>query len=234
MRAALLVLVLVAACSPDIATGSYYCGPEELCPPDQTCDGPTNSCVAGGTEQAFVCDPCASSAPPGACGMACDPSFPGSCPDGFSCNASSSTCDSSVLHEPDDTIDQAFALPPIACPSTQTLVPGCLAAGDSANWLSFVVPAGCASIDASVQVTFPTAFEQLGLELWQTDNGPTMLATDTSCGSGVAGPGESARCLTQPIASSGHYAVLVKPVGGDCGGACGFNRYGVGVQIVTP
>ena len=48
-------LVLVAACTPEIASGSYLCGPEGYCPPDQVCSGSNNTCVLAGQEQAFAC-----------------------------------------------------------------------------------------------------------------------------------------------------------------------------------
>ena len=54
MRAALLVLL--AACSPDIASGSYLCGAEKACPPSQACDGVTDTCVIATSEQPFACE----------------------------------------------------------------------------------------------------------------------------------------------------------------------------------
>lgn len=55
MRAALLI-VLLAACSPDIAAGSYLCGPEELCPEGQACDGVDNICVLPSAARPFGCE----------------------------------------------------------------------------------------------------------------------------------------------------------------------------------
>ncbi len=54
MRAHLLIL-LVTACSPDILTGSYLCGPNEACPDTQACDEPTNTCVTPAVATAFAC-----------------------------------------------------------------------------------------------------------------------------------------------------------------------------------
>jgi len=54
MRAALLVLL--AACSPDIASGSYLCGAEKSCPPNEACDGVTDTCVLATAEQPFACE----------------------------------------------------------------------------------------------------------------------------------------------------------------------------------
>ena len=54
MRTALFLMSL-AACSPDIAPGSYVCGPEELCPDGQQCDRATNVCVSPTSAQPFAC-----------------------------------------------------------------------------------------------------------------------------------------------------------------------------------
>lgn len=56
MRAALLV-VAVAACSPDIVSGSYLCGDEQLCPSGYACNGADNTCVHPALAQPFACDP---------------------------------------------------------------------------------------------------------------------------------------------------------------------------------
>jgi len=55
MRAAALVFVLAAACTPEIVSGSYLCGPERACPDDQACDGATNICVLPSQVQPFAC-----------------------------------------------------------------------------------------------------------------------------------------------------------------------------------
>lgn len=59
MRALLLIASVAAlvACSPEIVPGAYLCGPDEACPSNQACDGPTNSCVDPGTAMPFECDP---------------------------------------------------------------------------------------------------------------------------------------------------------------------------------
>lgn len=48
-------LLLLVACEPDINPGTYYCGPEEDCPPDLACDGPSDTCVLPSTAMPFVC-----------------------------------------------------------------------------------------------------------------------------------------------------------------------------------
>lgn len=56
MRAA-FVLVLAAACSPDIVSGSYLCGPDSACPEGLACNGPDNTCVLSSTAEPFACEP---------------------------------------------------------------------------------------------------------------------------------------------------------------------------------
>ena len=56
MRAAILGLVL-AACSPDIESGAYICGPEQSCPPGDQCNGADNTCVDPITAVPFACLP---------------------------------------------------------------------------------------------------------------------------------------------------------------------------------
>lgn len=54
MRAAFLWIAFTA-CTPDIAPGSYLCGPEQVCPDDQACDGLTNTCVLPSQVRLFAC-----------------------------------------------------------------------------------------------------------------------------------------------------------------------------------
>ena len=49
------LLIALAACTPDIQSGAYYCGAEEACPPGLACDGATNICVAPNEVVAFSC-----------------------------------------------------------------------------------------------------------------------------------------------------------------------------------
>jgi hypothetical protein len=54
VRAAALAGV-VAACSPEIADGAYYCGAQGLCPDGDKCNGPDNTCVLAGVALPFQC-----------------------------------------------------------------------------------------------------------------------------------------------------------------------------------
>jgi len=48
-------LASAAACTPVVESESYYCGPEELCPPDQVCRETDNVCVLPGDFVPFAC-----------------------------------------------------------------------------------------------------------------------------------------------------------------------------------
>lgn len=55
MRAALLLLMLSAACAPDIVPGSYACGPEQLCPEGQFCNTVDGICGTRAQALPFGC-----------------------------------------------------------------------------------------------------------------------------------------------------------------------------------
>lgn len=48
-------LFVLGACSPDIVSGSYVCGAQESCPPDEACDGVTDTCVLTSAAMPFAC-----------------------------------------------------------------------------------------------------------------------------------------------------------------------------------
>lgn len=168
------------------------------------------------------------------------------CPPGQACTGSDATCvvasaalpfacDPTVLHEPDDTAAQAFALATLACVSPPVKIPGCLAAGDAANWASFQAPASCTAVQVQATLVAPIAFEGVGVTLWDL-GAMTQVATDTACpASTPVSSGEIAKCLTQTLTPGGHYGLEVVPEGGgDCGGKCNYNRYSLTMQLSTP
>lgn len=55
MRTWTLAMLVLGACSPEIVTGAYLCGPDESCPDGQTCNGVTALCVSPSSAQAFTC-----------------------------------------------------------------------------------------------------------------------------------------------------------------------------------
>ena len=57
MRVAVLLAIALTACTPDVASGTYYCGPDAACPEGQVCNGPDNICMLPSSVEEFSCDP---------------------------------------------------------------------------------------------------------------------------------------------------------------------------------
>lgn len=55
MRAAWLLVAVVAACTPEITPGVYLCGPERACPDGMACNAPDRTCVLPGAAEPFAC-----------------------------------------------------------------------------------------------------------------------------------------------------------------------------------
>ena len=57
MRAqvSLLFTLAMAGCTPEIASGAYLCGAEQLCPEGMACNGPDNTCVTDVIAAPFAC-----------------------------------------------------------------------------------------------------------------------------------------------------------------------------------
>ncbi|MEO8845524.1 MAG: hypothetical protein ABI591_04995 [Kofleriaceae bacterium] len=194
MRA--LIFLAFAACSPDIGSGLYLCGPEQQCPNGQACDGLTNACLSPASTVPFACDP--------------------------------------MIVKADDTAATGTVIAAnLSCVSPVATTEGCLAKGDNHNWYKFTAPSGCTAVEVEIKVSYPDAFEPLGLVL--ADATGTELATDTACKAQQGNTGDSVRCLTMTITPGQAYTVDVTPAGGlDCGGDCAFNRYTLNVQVATP
>ena len=61
------ILALIAgalSCTPDIGTGTYFCGPEQFCPPKLQCDGSSHTCVSPVLVEPFACPEGSDSAEP--------------------------------------------------------------------------------------------------------------------------------------------------------------------------
>jgi hypothetical protein len=52
----LAAALALAACEPDVTSGAYLCGDEELCPKGQVCNGADHTCVNPLEAQPFACD----------------------------------------------------------------------------------------------------------------------------------------------------------------------------------
>jgi hypothetical protein len=64
VRYGLIALLLCAGCEPEIGNGTYFCGPERLCPPDQSCDDNSFTCVGSNSAERFSCSDDANVAEP--------------------------------------------------------------------------------------------------------------------------------------------------------------------------
>lgn len=195
MRAWLLPCAL-AACTPEVVSGSYLCGPEASCPTDLVCDGVEDTCVLPSMASPFTCDP----------------------PSDF---------------EPDDSADTGHAIE-LGCVSAPFVIEeGCMLAGDSADWLTFVPPATCTAVQVEARLSFSIAYAELGLELWDLDAN-TRLATDEECKQG-ADVRMIRRCVDAVLVPGTKYGVKVFPTGeASCNGDCAYNRYTLSVQLATP
>jgi hypothetical protein len=196
MRALLLLAITAAAaCTPEIVSGSYLCGPNASCPEDQACNGPDNVCVTARPEP-FACEP-------------------------------------EKATEPDDTTAMAFSIGELDCASIATVIDSCMDETDPADWVAFSTATTCGDVVADVRVTFPTAFEELGLELWDLDAN-VQLAVDTPCPVSGEG-GDELRCIKTTLAPATRYAIQVVPTGdGACDGRCAYNRYTLRMQLNQP
>ena len=201
---ALLLCIPLAACNADVVSGSYLCGPEELCPDGQKCNGTDDkasglvedSCVLSSLARPFVCSP-------------------------------------AVNVEPDDSMAQAHALALADCVSVPFVTNDCMLASDAADWVSFVPSSVCTAVKVEARVTFPIAYEDLGLTLWDIDHN-MQVGTDKDCPAS-SDEANVRRCLDVTLVPGTKYGIEVKPTGeGTCNGACAYNRYSLSVQLSTP
>jgi hypothetical protein len=136
--------------------------------------------------------------------------------------------------EPDDTPAEAMPAPSLSCVSSPYVRMGCLHAGDPADWLSVTTPAACTAVEIQVRITFATAFEPVAIELWDLAAN-TMLASGGACTGTVPAAGDDESCLRMTVTPGKTYGIVAKPAGGgDCAGACNYNRYAMSVQLATP
>lgn len=204
MRACWLLALSLAACTPDIVSGAYVCGPERSCPEGQSCDGAQKVEMTDPESELCV----------------------------LSSRARPFSCSSVPDFEPDDTMEQAHLLENLGCSSTAE-TDGCMLDAEAADWLTFVAPDTCATApEVQVRLAFPVAYERLAVELWDVDAN-MKLASDDACTSGLSDEHER-RCLEHLLVPGTKYAIKVAPTGeGSCGGSCAYNRYALSVGLAT-
>ncbi|MDB4960379.1 MAG: hypothetical protein JWP01_378 [Myxococcales bacterium] len=166
------------------------------------------------------------------------------CPDDLACDGASHicvlpsqvtafACAAGTEAEPNNGLATAQPLRTFECVSQPVELVGCAEGADSEDWYQFDVPATCTTVGVGARLTFPLAFEVLGLELVGNDG--ATIATGTACPNQSAEDGDEQRCLEQALVPGGHYAVRVLRSGeGSCDGACSYNRYTLSVRLETP
>ncbi|HTL34514.1 MAG TPA: hypothetical protein VL326_15405 [Kofleriaceae bacterium] len=139
MRVAVVLVVALAACTPDVFSESYYCGPDSSCPDGQACDGKAPD-LMGGRGSICVLE---SRAQPFECGAV-------------------------TMTEPDDTSATAHLFQPADCQGIPVSEKNCMQDGDAEDWVRFEQNCGGAA-EIKATVSFPIAFERMAIELWDVD-----------------------------------------------------------------
>jgi hypothetical protein len=161
------------------------------------------------------------------------------CPDGFVCSGSDFACEDSVTatqfmcaEGSNSTLATATPLKTTSCVSSSAIdITSCLAQGTTDAWFTFSTPDDCASVGMTATVSFPYAFESIGMVLGDATG--ATLAHDAACP--VPPSGEPANCLTMTLEDATDYTLDVVPEGGnDCDGGCDYNQYTLTIQLVTP
>jgi hypothetical protein len=183
------------------------------------------ACSPSIVDDAYSCGP-QESCPPT---EACDPAT-------ATCVAPGKTaafaCDPAVLHEPDDTPAQAFAAGTVSC-FEDSVIAGCLAAGDPANWLRLTMPASevCpVGTTATVGVSYPLAFEPVDLVV--TDGSGNSMGSASGCPNDIGG--NTAVCVVFTELPGSAYLVGALAATPNCDGACAFSDYVVAAGIAGP
>jgi len=204
MRVVIASVLLLAACEPDIASGSYLCGPEQLCPEGLACQGSVDPNGDGKDNQCVV----PSAVKPFECGSRHN-EVPG-----------------------DDAPATAQSLGELTCVSLVRETRGCLPAGDVGDFYTFKVMDGCTGVRVDASVVYPVAWQELVLQLGKVGESPVTI--DTPCEAYRApADGNAVSCLRAPV-EPGTYTLGVIPSGtGTCDNECRFNRYGLAVQVTT-
>ncbi len=144
------------------------------------------------------------------------------------------TCEMGTEVPGDDSAATARPIPQLQCVSSPFTAGGCLPMGDTQDWFKLTIPATCVSVEIQARITYPVAYETLSLELWDIAmNAP--VGSDVPCVQSANDPAHVERCITLTVTPGKDYGLVVKPgTGGDCGGACAYNRYDLTVQLATP
>ncbi|MBL4632780.1 MAG: hypothetical protein JKY56_02850 [Kofleriaceae bacterium] len=201
-RTTLFVFALAlsaAACAPDIETNTYFCGPEGLCPPGQSCNfgefpDMTYSCQLPESVFAFRC-----------AGVPTDQEPDDTIEEGTSLGELQ--CDSRQ------------SLPSFGCITTATDV----------DHFVFSKSTSCGGDNPNIQIEiqFPIGAAPVSVQL--VDSAGATLSTGEFCSSEEeTDNGLESRCIDTPDLAEGTYALRItldSEANASCSGECEFNRY---------
>jgi hypothetical protein len=126
--------------------------------------------------------------------------------------------------EPDDDPDAPYDIGVVGCGEPRAMA-GCLDDGADLDHLGLVVPAGCSELGAEVR--YPVAFAPVVLEV--IDDAGTVIASSEVCEE-LDEAGRAVACVTAAVSGDAGYVVRVtRGEGGDCDGACAYNRYDLSI-----
>jgi hypothetical protein len=125
--------------------------------------------------------------------------------------------------EPDDQLDAPYDIGVAGCGEARTMA-GCLSDDADVDHLAVTPPAGCEEL--GLEVRYPVAFAPVLLEV--IDDG-TVVATSEVCEE-LDEAGRAVACLSAAVTAEAGYVVRVRRGdGGDCDGACAYNRYDLSI-----
>lgn len=207
----LALLTVAPACKPNITTDTYFCGPEELCPPKLSCHlGPLQS------------EPPPEGLPPEPARFAytCVTSVSAK---NFSCSENTSD------QEPDDEPAMALDLMAISCGSHVVQADwGCIDEALDRDHYRFSLVDTCFENNPRFEATlsYPLGTAPLSLDL--LDDSGAIIASGSICSASSDEGGTEERCIDLPDLPVGEYVLRVQidtAGNADCDGDCAFNRY---------
>ncbi len=195
---------LLFACSPDIASNTYFCGPEGLCPPGLQCSYNAESTLA------YSCD------------------LPNAVKD-FECGTANADVEPDDTTENAFDLGALACGSQLFFPEH-----GCIENGTDIDHFKFRREQLCQGEDPHVAIRLQAsiAAAPLSLTLLGEDGSPVGSATDCSDGSDIA-KGLQTLCLDATDLPAETFTIRIQvddAAGSDCDGKCLFNRYSLSLS----
>ncbi len=196
---ALALALGATACAPDIATNSYFCGPEGLCPPKQSCN------FGEFPDIAYSCQ------------------LPESV-SAFRCAGAPLDQEPDDTQEQGTALGELQCETRQNLPSF-----GCITSATDVDHFVFNKSASCGGDNPQVQarIQFPIGAAPVSVQL--LDATGATLRTGEFCSSQVeTDTGMESRCITTPDLEAGTYTLRISldsEANANCSGECDFNRY---------